>query len=211
MKKLVLIALLIVTAVTMGQQKKERQNNTKGTWVFGGDLNFYSGENDYTAVSNTDSNYIGFGITAKTGYVFTKNNLEFGLGLGYTTSKNEAGDNDKRTSNSYKITPYLKKYLPVNDTFGFFLQGEIAFSKYNREEKYNNTSTINTDGNTFFIGIRPGFVYFVTKKLALNANIGALGYTTTTNKEDHKTYSKNNSFNFNLSSSELLFGVSYYL
>ncbi|SDR74624.1 Outer membrane protein beta-barrel domain-containing protein [Polaribacter sp. KT25b] len=208
MKKLILVALLIVSAITVGQEKKEKQNIKKGTWVFGGDLNFSSGGNDYTDPSISDTDYTGFGITAKTGYVFTKNNLELGLGLGFSTSKNASGDYENKT-NSYKIAPYVKKYLPVNDIFSFFLQGEVAFSNYNIEENYNNSTDI--ESNSLFIGVRPGFVYFVTKKLALNANIGALGYNTNTYKTDNVTQSKNNSFSFNLSSSDLLFGFCYFL
>ncbi len=134
------------------------------------------------------------------------------MGLGYKTSKNEnsySSSYSESKYNSYTISPYIKKYLPINNTFSFFLQGEVAFSNYNRKENYANSN--NTDGDTFFIGLRPGFVYFVTKNIALNANIGALGYSTNKYKRDNLTESKSNSFNFNLNSSNLIFGLSYYL
>ena len=199
MKKLLLITAILFYGVTSAQEK--------GTWVFGGELNFSNGESEY---QDSTSDYNAFGITAKTGYVFIKNNLELGLGLGYSTSKNESYDyNYENKYNSYTISPYIKKYLPINDIFSFFLQGEVAFSNYNRKEKYDNYD--NTDGNTFFIGLRPGFVYFVTKNIALNANIGALGYSTNKYKSDNITESKSNSFSFNLNSSNLIFGLSYYL
>ncbi|ARV15020.1 outer membrane beta-barrel protein [Polaribacter sp. SA4-12] len=205
MKKLLVIIAILFYGVTSAQEK--------GTWVFGGELNFSNGENDYI---DSTSDYNAFGITAKTGYVFIKNNLELGLGLGYSRSKNEnsyssSSSHYENKYNSYTISPYVKKYLPINDTFSFFLQGEVAFSNYNRKQDYDNSDDTNIDGNTVFIGLRPGFVYFVTKNIALNANIGALGYSTNKYKSDNITESKSNSFSFNLNSSNLIFGLSYYL
>ncbi|WP_405606961.1 outer membrane beta-barrel protein [Polaribacter sp. Asnod1-A03] len=197
MKKLILITAILFYGITNAQEK--------GTWVFGGELNFSNGENDY---QDSTSDFKAFRVTAKTGYVFTKTNLELGLGLGYSTSKNESYDYENKY-NSYTISPYIKKYLPINDTFSFFLQGEVAFSNYNREESGNYSNDI--DRNDLFIGIRPGFVFFVTKNIALNANIGALGYNTNKYETDNLTEVKSNSFNFNLNSSNLIFGLSYYL
>ena len=207
MKKLLVIIAILLYGITSAQEK--------GTWVFGGELNFSNGESDS---QDSTSDFNAFGVTAKTGYVFTKNNLELGLGLGYSRSKNEnsysypySNSNTENKYNSYTISPYIKKYLPINDTFSFFLQGEVAFSNYNRKQKNENSNDTNIDGNTYFIGLRPGFVYFVTKNIALNANIGALGYSTNKYKRDNLTESKSNSFNFNLNSSNLIFGLSYYL
>lgn len=203
MKKLLVIISILFYGVTSAQEK--------GTWVFGGELNFSNGESDYI---DSTSDYNAFGITAKTGYVFIKNNLELGLGLGYSRSKNENSNSYSNTENkynSYTISPYIKKYLPINNTFSFFLQGEVAFSNYNRKQNYENSNDTSTDGDTYFIGLRPGFVYFVTKNIALNANIGALGYSTNKYKRDNLTETKSNSFSFNLNSSNLIFGLSYYL
>lgn len=200
MKKLLFITIFLFYGITNSQET--------GTWVFGGDVNFSSLENE--DLQTTQVNTLNqFGITAKTGYIFGKSNIEVGLGLNYTNGKNENNSNTNTSKyQSYGITPYLKKYFILNDKFSFFLQGEVSFSN-NKTEYNNNTNT--TKGNSFFTGIRPGFVYFVTNNLALNANIGALGFYSNKNKIDGVDMSKSNSFNFNLNSTNLQFGIAYYL
>jgi hypothetical protein len=173
MKKLLLITAILFYGITNAQEK--------GTWVFGGDLNFRTANNESFNPGGTSINKAnGFAIAVRTGYVFTKNNLEFGLGLRYNTSKSNDSYNDSEfKNNTHTISPYIRKYFPVNENFSFFLQGEVAFSSGNSES--NNNLTEN-ERNSIFTGIRPSFVYFVTKNIALNSTIGALGYSYFTNE-----------------------------
>ncbi|MGK0325968.1 MAG: hypothetical protein ACJA1D_001313, partial [Polaribacter sp.] len=101
-----------------------------------------------------------------------------------------------------------RKYFPVNENFSFFLQGEVAFSSVNSE---SNNSLTENEGNSIFTGIRPGFVYFVTKNVALNSTIGALGYSYFTNERDGMKTLESNNFTFSLASSNIMFGIAYYL
>jgi hypothetical protein len=202
MKKLLLITAILFYGITNAQEK--------GTWVFGGDLNFRTANYESFNPGGTSiSESNGFAIAVRTGYVFTKNNLEFGLGLSYNTSKiNHSYNNSEFKNNTSTISPYVRKYFPVNDNFSFFLQGEVAFSIVNSES--NNNLTEN-EGNSIFIGIRPGFVYFVTKNIALNSTIGALGYSYITNERDGMQTFEDNNFTFSLASSNIMFGIAYYL
>jgi hypothetical protein len=202
MKKLLLITAILFYGITNAQEK--------GTWVFGGDLNFRTANYESFNPGGTSINKSnGFAIAVRTGYVFTKNNLEFGLGLSYNTSKiNHSYDNSEFKNNTSTISPYVRKYFPVNENFSFFLQGEVAFSIVNSES--NNNLTEN-EGNSIFTGIRPGFVYFVTKNIALNSTIGALGYSYFTNERDSMKTFEDNNFTFSLASSNIMFGIAYYL
>jgi hypothetical protein len=205
MKKLLLITAILFYGITSAQEK--------GTWVFGGDLNFYTANNESFNPRGTSINNInkanGFAIAVRTGYVFTENNLEFGLGLRYNTSKSNDSYNDSEfKNNTHTISPYIRKYFPVNENFSFFLQGEVAFSSVNSE---SNNSLTENEGNSIFTGIRPGFVYFVTKNIALNSTIGALGYSYFTNERDGMKTSESNNFTFSLASSNIMFGIAYYL
>jgi hypothetical protein len=202
MKKLLLITAILFYGITNAQEK--------GTWVFGGDLNFRTANNESFNPGGTSIYKAnGFAIAVRTGYVFTKNNLEFGLGLTYNTSKiNDSYNNSEFKNNTYTISPYVKKYFPVNKYFSFFLQGEVAFSSVNSE---SINSLTENEGNSIFTGIRPGFVYFVTKNIALNSTIGALGYSYFTNERDGMKTSESNNFTFSLASSNIMFGIAYYL
>jgi hypothetical protein len=202
MKKLLLITAILFYGITNAQEK--------GTWVFGGDLNFRTANYESFNPGGTSINKAnGFAIAVRTGYVFTKNNLEFGLGLRYNTSKSNDSYNDSEfKNNTSTISPYVRKYFPVNENFSFFLQGEVAFSSVNSES--NNSSTEN-EGNSIFTGIRPGFVYFVTKNIALNSTIGALGYSYFRNERDGMKTFEDNNFTFSLASSNIMFGIAYYL
>ena len=202
MKKLLLITAILFYGITNAQEK--------GTWVFGGDLNFRTANNESFNPGGTSIYKAnGFAIAVRTGYVFTKNNLEFGLGLTYNTSKiNDSYNNSEFKNNTKTISPYVKKYCPVNKNFSFFLQGEVAFSSVNSE---SINSLTENEGNSIFTGIRPGFVYFVTKNIALNSTIGALGYSYFTNERDGMKTSESNNFTFSLASSNIMFGFAYYL
>jgi hypothetical protein len=202
MKKLLLITAILFYGITNAQET--------GTWVFGGDLNFRTANNESFNPGGTSIYKAnGFAIAVRTGYVFTKNNLEFGLGLTYNTSKiNDSYNNSEFKNNTKTISPYVKKYFPVNKNFSFFLQGEVAFSSVNSE---SINSLTENEGNSIFTGIRPGFVYFVTKNIALNSTIGALGYSYFTNERDGMKTSESNNFTFSLASSNIMFGFAYYL
>jgi hypothetical protein len=202
MKKLLLITAILFYGITNAQEK--------GTWVFGGDLNFRTANYESFNPGGTSINKAnGFAIAVRTGYVFTKNNLEFGLGLSYNTSKNNDSYNDSEfRNNTSTISPYVRKYFPVNENFSFFLQGEVAFSSVNSESNYSSTEN---EGNSIFTGIRPGFVYFVTKNIALNSTIGALGYSYFRNERDGMKTFEDNNFTFSLASSNIMFGIAYYL
>ncbi|MCH2195865.1 hypothetical protein [Kordia sp.] len=65
--------------------------------------------------------------------------------------------------------------------------------------------------NSFFFGVRAGFVFMLSKNIGLETSVGALGYTTS-NLEDEGNNSESdfNSFDFSLNSSNLLVGLSYY-
>ena len=82
---------------------------------------------------------------------------------------------------------------------------------YQKDKNLNGNSTINTsdqiDRNALFIGVRPGLTYNLTNKIYLNTNLGVLGFNSEKSERDHGIISKYKSFIFNLSTSDLYFGV----
>ncbi|APZ44978.1 hypothetical protein BW723_01145 [Polaribacter reichenbachii] len=207
MKKLLLITLLIANTI-YAQEKKEKVNILKNTWLIGGKISL-SSTNAETTDNNTSKGY-GISLNPEIGFTI-KNNLVLGLGLGYDYYKNENTDalNYSRSRNVLSIAPYVKKFIPINSHLLFSLKGEARFST---DENKNSDSTNLSRNKTFFVGFRPGITYFLSKRISLDANIGSIGYSHFNRKYDtnDETY-KSNSFNLNLNSSDFLFGFTYYL
>jgi long-subunit fatty acid transport protein len=215
MKKLLLITLLFVNGITIAQNEKlkeEKVNIDKGTWSFGGQLslNLYNSEFESNGITQESDNS-GISINPEVGYAIQKN-LIIGLGLGYSYFENENNNDFVISTNKFSIYPYVKKFIPVNNNLLFSVRGEVRFIKTNYDNSNSNLSNSNSD-QTFFIGFRPGITYFISEKLALEANIGALGYSRLTRDFDPANLDKAtaNSFNFDFNSNNLLFGFTYFM
>ena len=204
MKKTLLIACILTSFIGYSQQNE--------TWVFSGELAFKNETFKFTEGNSSESETNELNLIAKAGYLFTNTNIEIGIGLGYSSYQNDNYyyynyDNDNKFITT-TVAPYVKKYFPVGEKFAFHLIGEVGLSKTYLEASSNSNEV---DINAYGIALRPGFVYFLTEHFALNANIGSLGYISTTSRYSNSTNTKNTSFGFNLGAANLLFGFSYYL
>ncbi|MCF2876257.1 MULTISPECIES: outer membrane beta-barrel protein [unclassified Tenacibaculum] len=216
MKKLLLCTMLFALSFAYGQESDEKEKLIikKGTWYVNGGFSIYTNNstNDFSSNVNK-SESLNFNISPKIGYSIT-NNLIIGLGIGYGYNKHEnnpASSNSIIKNKSYSIFPYIKKYFSLGKKLAFSLHGEFRYthSKYENHTSLNNVSF--NKSNDYFVGIRPGVTYFLNNKIALEANIGALGYTRTIHKSPLNTFTHTiDNFNFNLNSSNLNFGLSYY-
>ncbi|SNR15057.1 DUF6850 family outer membrane beta-barrel protein [Tenacibaculum jejuense] len=215
MKKLLFLKLFICIFAMNAQDNEGKLAIEKGTWNIGGRFAISSNNNTNTATPNAEANNFGFSITPSAAY-FLHNNVSIGLalGYGYFESENISGTNESLNfRNQYSIAPTIKKLFPVSKNFAFSLQGELGYSY---SESKASASSLKFKENSYSISIRPGIDFFVTKKLALQANIGALQYLNINRKAEDSSnvnLSEGNSqnFDFNLNSSTILFGLSYYL
>lgn len=200
-KKLLLLAVLLTTTISYTQQHE--------TWVFSGEIGFKASNLEYTQGNNTNNETNQINLLAKVGYLISDTNFEFGIGIGYANSElynyySSTPDEVITTT----IAPYLKKYFPINDKFAFHLIGEVGFSKtYLETQSSSNEMDVKQVGIVF----RPGFVYFLTKKIALTANMGSMGYISTKSKYATTADTKSESYGFNFNASNMLIGLAYYL
>ncbi|WP_428742200.1 outer membrane beta-barrel protein [Tenacibaculum sp.] len=209
MKKLLLYTMLFALSFANAQEKEDNEKLTieKGTWYISGNLSI--NQNNYEAEdSNNDSESFGFNFSPKIGYTIN-DNLIIGLGVGYGYSKNKSTIMTGK-GNSYQVFPYIKKHFPLGKKLTISLQGEFRYS-YSDFSNNDTPTPYKRESNEYFIGIRPGITYFLNKNIALEANIGGLGYSKT-NHEDNINLSNRDtsSFNFNINSTDLMFGLSYY-
>lgn len=223
MKKILLSISLLATSITVAQNNETpKPSIEKGTWVVNTNINYYNRESDIeidTEYSNkTKSTHFSF--TPNIGYLIT-NNLEVGIGTGIGFSESESESTrddvsgDTKSNNYYiRVSTYIKGYKPINDKLFLFLKGELSYSNQNQNYSYYNSdieSYNNNDSksNNYFIGIRPGVTYFMSKRIAMEFSLGNLGYTKYIH-ESENAKTTNNSFSINLFDSAYRFGIAYY-
>jgi len=202
-----------ITIAQNANSESEKINITKGTWSFGGSASFGYADQEFENFGNTfESNFLSFSIIPEIGYA-VEENLILGLGLGYSYRRSEDNDSNIDFSNdTFIIAPFIKRFFPINDNLLFTLKGEFRYTKANADN-FSNGNNITTQGsNTYFVGIRPGISFFISEKVALEANFGSLGYERTTSETNNNpsTFTINN-FGFDFNSANLLFGFTYYM
>ncbi len=218
MKKLLLITTLLATVFTNSQEKNEKLIIKKGTWSISGNFSLDFNDtkrSESTSSYSSESKNFGYNLFPKTSY-FIDDNLSIGLGLGYGYHKDEHKDNNDafdllNSRKEYSIFPYIKKHIPVGKKVSISIQGEGRYTRNVYDRVYS--SDYEQSSNTYFIGIRPGITLFISKKLALETYLGSLGYSDSKNsiKDSQETTYNTSRFSFNLNSSNLYFGLSYYL
>ncbi|CAM1344461.1 autotransporter outer membrane beta-barrel domain-containing protein [Tenacibaculum amylolyticum] len=217
MKKLLLSAILLASTMTWGQEKEEKLIIEKGTWGVSGQI---STSHDKTTFENTpnlkNTNSI-FNLFPSTEY-FISDNLSLGLSLGYGYFKGKSSNtnfNSETTINNYSFAPFVTKYIPITKRLAFSLHSELSYTYSDSKSINSNTPTVINTGfaHNYAINIRPGISFFVSKNIALDANIGQLGYNYRNHKgrADSSSESFTSGFNFNLNSSSILLGASLYL
>lgn len=216
MKKITIFLCMLAIGFVNAQNNDQNSSSDKltfkkGTSLINGGLFFNSTKIETTTTLEQDDTRFGIGINASYAYAIN-DNLFLGLGLGYTRNKREndvPGSPVQETiSNTFRVFPYIRYYKGIGKRLAFFVQGEAQFSTGKTEN--NGEDFIETD--SFFVGVRPGLTFMISKCLALETTIGALGYTSN-NLENLQSNVKSDagSFDFSLNTSSLIFGLSYYL
>ncbi|UMB61191.1 porin family protein [Lutibacter sp. A80] len=213
MKNFLFIAMILAYTFTFGQNTNEKLTIPNGTWNFGGNISFNTSEMEIenSSFSNSERKSYTISFEPKISYAI-KNNLFIGIGLGYGYSKDESITYDIdtesiSTTNIWSIIPYIKKYFPVGKKLTLNLKGEFRYSSF--ESDYDNSNFISS-ANNYFIGIRPGITYFLNNKIALDANIGSLGYWNS-KVDDNSNNTQSSGFELSIDTSNFYFGVSYFL
>lgn len=200
MKKIFFIAIVLIYTLGFSQNSNEKLILQKNIWSIGGSISFttssHSENNDY---EYEDLERLNINFLPKVSYAI-QNNLFMGVELefGYSNSKFNSSDESSSVI-VLGIAPNIKKYFPVGEKLTLNLLGEFRYN-------YSKTKNHDSESNNYFVGIRPGITYFINKKIALEANIGKLGYWNSKYEN-----SSSNGFEFSMNTSDINFGVSCYL
>ena len=220
MKKITLFVCSILLVTCMNAQNTD-QNNTdnskltfaKGSQFINANVSLGISDSNFTSeTQNFDTKRSFYDINSSYSYAIG-NNFFIGLGLGYSYNKQEEDDRIDASDfeikgNTYRIFPYVRYYKGIGKKLAFFIQGETRFS-HSKTERDNGEDWTT---NNLFIGVRPGLTLMLNKNLALETTIGALGYTTADSENNaNNSNSDFKGFNLSLNTSNLFFGLSYYL
>ncbi len=231
MKKylLLLIAIFIIT-ITYSQTEK-------GKLIIDGQFNIYGHSNsDFNILSATDSNSFRFQIIPNFGY-FIKDNFAIGVSLNigvsngmrfieipnqspYNTTINSTA---KSNSISYGGGGFVRHYKKIVGNLLFSLNGLASYTYQTTKLDYSNNipnyhysasdpAHQEIQANTFFVGISPGLIYFMTPKLGIETTFSSIYYSNSSSKNislldgNHKNA---NNYGFNLNITTFYFGFNY--
>jgi hypothetical protein len=111
------------------------------------------------------------GVTLRTGF---NNSNEITTGNGFS-------DETTRESTNVGITPFLRRFIPISERFGAYLQPELSYvyAESNAEERFRDTnSPINDQLQTFEstyhtggVGLQGGLYYFITPHFSIETSL----------------------------------------
>ncbi|AGC76885.1 opacity protein-like surface antigen [Nonlabens dokdonensis] len=206
MRTAIYLFTFLLTAITAAQEETTSFIN-RGGYELNGSLSFSTSKINRENGFQSESRGTLIIFRPQLGYA-VKNDFVLGLGLGfsYSESRNETANvDDINSSTSYAITPFVKKYFNISKNFAFNLQGEIGYSLSSINSTNNQLE--DNSSNEISLGIRPGISYRINEKLALQSQIGFLGYSQGNLDNDDTTVS---SFNVSLNAQDFTIGISYF-
>jgi len=230
MKKTFLIFSILSSGLIYSQIER-------GTFLLGPSFNYSQNGNNNQPEDPTAYTQSGksgaFNSALRLGY-FVTNNIAVGVLGGYGSSfsngesKNSSSVNpgyvqkSNSTINLSSFGLFARTYKLFNENrFGFFCQLDGVYQIGNSKTTYTDdqsgvSQSSNTNGNVTGInlGLRPGVVYFITKRIGIEGMVGNLSYNhqTQQNYSNGQKTSKNstNTLNTNFGLNSFYLGVNFY-
>ena len=209
----------------------------KGQWVIATNVSFSThSNNNYTfvVIEGIDSEGHTMKITPALGYALTNNMV---VGVRFASSRTflridngsiQLGDDDTGVDlkadyfyslkHTYQASLIWRQYIPLGNNKRFALFNEMQIGMGRSQAKFAADSPIRgtyETGKIFSIGMTPGLVAFATNNMAVELNVGVLGFTYNSVKQIHNqvTVGKRNSsaMNFKVNIFSIGLGVAFYL
>ena len=167
----------------------------KGQWVFGGSVSYSTHTNNnfnFLIIEDIQSNGYQFKITPLVGYAYSKNSL-VGVRVGYSRGLTELDnaslsitslDNSYYYSlkHSYNVEALWRTYIPLGkDNKRFALFAEVGLAMGGSQSKLasgpqQSLSGVYASSFDVALGVNPGISAFLTNNMAIEVNIGVLGF-----------------------------------
>ena len=207
---------------------------TKGTWSVGGTARYSQHLNDsYNFLVINDINSVGYNISLNPKVMYAiKDNMSVGLKFSYDRSMFDLGSADLDVSSvqmsaedcyqiqhKYSAFGVFRSFIPFGDSKRVAMFADLHLGGSFKQGKAFNaggdyvTGTYN-QAYVLQLGVDPGFIAFLTDRLAVEMNVGVFGVNYTWQNQIHNQVEHGNSesasagFMVNLLS--LGVGISYY-
>ncbi len=218
MKPLVITLLLLIICTFCHAQI------SKGTILLGGRVSLDINSLE-TAQMTFNSESSRFDISPSVGYMLN-NKLMLGITPGYTYTRNVqksyASNGFLQLTSTTKgyavyIGPFVRYYFRISENFSFFGHAEATYGLNNSTYEGIGVGGNNTQeysNYTINLALHPGMVFFVTKRIGIEAYIGVLSYfysSASSVKSDMESDTQyNDSFSLSFNPSQLGLGINYY-
>ena len=173
-------------------------------------------QNGKNAVGVNDAiKFSALGFMPSVGYMVTEN-IGVGLNLGLSQDKTtfldgNGGELNILTNNETSIGLFGRYYAYHVEDFAFSGQLDVAFGfgKQKDEDKVLDVTTEN-DLSSFGVGISPGIQYWFSPSWSVTAQVGLLGFGSTTVTDPSDTESKTTAFDASLFPGNALFALNWH-
>jgi hypothetical protein len=206
MKRFLLLAVCIVPGLITQAQP------TAGKILAGGFLGVttYADKSKSGGTTNTNSVNTYVQLLPAAGYFLT-DRLAVGasLGLEGTILKNPGSTVEKTTEMKFLFGPFARYYL-ISGTAGIYAEGSFTAGIGKHKLTYE-TTTYEENLMSFGIGIKPGAYFYVTPKVAVEATVGWMGFSTEVLKDPDDNKEITNAFGFTLIPGQVSVGITILL
>jgi hypothetical protein len=128
---------------------------------------------------------------------FLLNNLAIGLNPGYRRQKIILTEEERykvTIIKRFEVTPFIRYYAKINEKLRFFVHSTFVGGEYSsvnvKEEHFDIVRHSVSEEYTLSPRIRfePGLVFFATKRIAIEAKMGSIGYSFIKSKRKSVVY-----------------------
>jgi opacity protein-like surface antigen len=226
LRSLLFSLLLVVSAQSSFSQIQQ------GSILLGGQFAFQVSESEdgFVDLNNQifldDTKSTNFTIAPQIGFAVSEKVFIGGaISLNSVNTKgvnfNGFGNNEIEISQrSFAISPFIRNYFSISDKFFIYLQGDASIALGRQKTKYTGRDESEPEKVTALsIGVRPGLSFFVSNKVALEAEFGFLGYSQQKFKQEldfgggntRTAESTDKNYGLTLNTATFNFGISLYL
>ena len=177
MKKLILAVLVIF--MSLGAYAQFNQGRMLVGGNFSADFTTNKSKAGSTTVTNSHTTSVSFG--PQFGYFIIDNLAVGGILTVETASTKSEGSDNKYSSTTTLISPFVRYYLSQ----GIFFQGRFDVGSEKTKSKTASTTTTTTYSASGF-ALGAGYAWFLTDNVALEPQVGYRSYTLKNKSTDGK-------------------------
>ncbi|SMG33231.1 Outer membrane protein beta-barrel domain-containing protein [Marivirga sericea] len=192
--------LLILFVLFFSQQAYSQLGS--GNILVGGTAQFQIFEN---------ADFQFFTISPNAQY-FISENLSVGGALGFTTQRNNLGENDFTRTNTLSISPEARYYVDLTENVYLYGAARIGFGFGGSTFIDGNDQTEVSDRSVFNLGINPGILYTPGSKIGFNFELNMISFgRTSVTPAIGNTTTVSNSLTLGINTFAPTFGIYYVL